>query len=70
MKPHKVYFEGELIANNVPLALFVEAHSMMKDEYIEFRWIENEQNLPDFPPQNLNLYYIIKCADLMPLYLE
>jgi len=50
IKPHKMYFEDDLIANNIPLSLFAEVHSMLKDEFIEFRWVENTENQPDFPP--------------------
>lgn len=44
LKPHKMYFDDELIANNIPLSLFAEVHSMLKDEFIEFRWVENTEN--------------------------
>ncbi|CAK61281.1 unnamed protein product (macronuclear) [Paramecium tetraurelia] len=67
LKQHK-FFEDEMISNVIPMSLFQEVHKINKD-YIELRWIENEQNINEFPPQNLSLYYLLKCGDLMPVIL-
>lgn len=40
---------------------------MITDEFQEFRWAENIEKVEDFPPRNLNLYMIMKCADIMPV---
>ncbi|CAD8124522.1 unnamed protein product [Paramecium sonneborni] len=68
LKQHK-FFEDELISNLIPMSLFQEVHKINKD-YIELRWIENEQNINEFPPQNLSLYYLLKCGDLMPVIIQ
>ncbi|CAD8109841.1 unnamed protein product [Paramecium primaurelia] len=67
LKQHK-FFEDEMISNIIPMSLFQEVHKINKD-YIELRWIENEQNINEFPPQNLSIYYLLKCGDLMPVIL-
>ncbi|CAD8210827.1 unnamed protein product [Paramecium pentaurelia] len=68
LKQHK-FFEDDMISNIIPMSLFQEVHKINK-EYIELRWIENEQNINEFPPQNLSLYYLLKCGDLMPVILQ
>lgn len=70
VKPHKMFYDNELIATNIPLSLFVEVHNIAKEEYLEMRWVENSENAADFPPQNLNVYYLGKCADLMPMHVD
>ncbi|KAM3144382.1 hypothetical protein pb186bvf_003546 [Paramecium bursaria] len=69
LKPHNMYLESSQISH-IPLSLFVEAHNLHKEDYLELRWLENQDNVPDFYPQNLNLIYLSKCADVMPMHVD
>ncbi|KAL4467078.1 hypothetical protein ABPG72_019288 [Tetrahymena utriculariae] len=62
LKVHKVNDIEE-----VELCSTVQVHTKLNNDYDELRGCENVENIKGFAPQNLNIYFIIKCGNLLPL---
>ncbi|EAR93017.2 tetratricopeptide repeat protein (macronuclear) [Tetrahymena thermophila SB210] len=62
LKVHKV---NEI--EEVELCSTIQVHTKSNNDYDELRNCENVDNIKEFAPQNLNIYFILKCGNLLPL---